>query len=463
MRKTFISLMLILATLVVSGCVIKPKGSGDMEKNLQQQGQVYAQPFEKRSLPEISSPTSWREVLQRGLLANGEVESAYFEWSAAMQRVTEQGTWPNSNVQVSGDYMLKPSGMKAWDRTTLSLGFDQAMNLSAPIKVRKQAEVAYQQAQEAAEKFREAKFKVQRQILTQYLEIARMDEQIRIQQENLKLLELLKQNARTRVQTGAPQQDLLKAQLELRSAEAMLENDQAQVKSMRAILNGMLARPGDAPLALPAELPEARPMQAHDDQLLAMGVAANPELGALAAKVRGRSDALALAKLSYLPDISPTFSLTGDVSRSIGAMVVLPTTIPMIEAQIRESRDMLKSGEAMLRQVRSDRAATLVATLYALRNDEKQKELFLTLIMPSAQQILRSSREAYASGREPYADLIDAQRTLLNVRLQVANLHIEREKRLAELEELMGVDVETLANTAATRPTTQDGGEVEKK
>lgn len=204
-------------------------------------------------------------------------------------------------------------------------------------------------------------------------------------------------------------------------------------------------------------------MQAHDDQLLAMGVAANPELGALAAKVRGRSDALALAKLSYLPDISPTFSLTGDVSRSIGAMVVLPTTIPMIEAQIRESRDMLKSGEAMLRQVRSDRAATLVATLYALRNDEKQKELFLTLIMPSAQQILRSSREAYASGREPYADLIDAQRTLLNVRLQVANLHIEREKRLAELEELMGVDVETLANTAATRPTTQDGGEVEKK
>ena len=454
MKRTSTILALGVAVVLLSGCVMKPKGAPEMEKALEKAGEPYVKPFEKRTLPELPQPAEWRDVLYRGLLANGEVESAYFEWSAAVQRITEQGAWPNSNVQLGADYQITPSNMKAWDRTTLSLGFDSAMNLSAPIKIRKQAQVAYQAADEAAERFRAAKFKVQRQILTQYLDLARMQEQVRIQQENLKLLKLLVQNAKSRVQAGAPQQDLLKAQLELRSAEAMLQGDQAQVSSMRAMLNGMLSRDAQAPLVLPTALPAPRELLATDDRLIAMAVDGNPELAALAAQVRGRSNAIELAKMKYIPDISPNFTNTGDISRSIGAMVVLPTTIPLIEATIRETQAMLRSSQAMLRQTRSDRAASFVATLYILRNDEKQHELFEARIMLAAREVLRSARAAYSSGSVGYVELVEAQRTVLNVQLQIVNLYVDREKRLAELEELAGVDMETLAGKAATRPTT---------
>jgi predicted aspartyl protease len=46
-----------------------------------------------------------------------------------------------------------------------------------------------------------------------------------------------------------------------------------------------------------------------------------------------------------------------------------------------------------------------------------------------------------------FADLIDSKRTLIAARLAVAQVRIEREKRLAEIEALAGVDIETLGNS----------------
>ncbi|MGD9658375.1 MAG: hypothetical protein AB7U61_12205, partial [Methylocystis sp.] len=68
----------------------------------------------------------------------------------------------------------------------------------------------------------------------------------------------------------------------------------------------------------------------------------------------------------------------------------------------------------------------------------------LRLIMPIVEQLINSSLESYAEGTVQFAELIDSQRTYISVRLLVAEARIEREKRLAELEALAGVDIETL-------------------
>jgi outer membrane protein TolC len=122
---------------------------------------------------------------------------------------------------------------------------------------------------------------------------------------------------------------------------------------------------------------------------------------------------------------------------------------------------MLRESQAMLRQTRSDRAAAFVAALVMLRNAERQTRVFEETILPRAEQTLSSSRQAYTTATGSFIELIDAQRTLLDVRLLIVEARAEREKRLAELEELAGVDVETLggpssATSAATIiPTTR--------
>ena len=85
-----------------------------------------------------------------------------------------------------------------------------------------------------------------------YYDLALMEEQIRLAQQSLELQKLTVQNVRSRVQAGAvgggaAQQDMLKAQLAARVMENEIATMQSQAKAMRAMLNGMMARPGRCP------------------------------------------------------------------------------------------------------------------------------------------------------------------------------------------------------------------------
>jgi hypothetical protein len=54
------------------------------------------------------------------------------------------------------------------------------------------------------------------------------------------------------------------------------------------------------------------------------------------------------------------------------------------------------------------------------------------------------AQNSYSTGRSTYSELLDAQRALLNARLVVAQLRMEREKALAAIETWSAVDVEAM-------------------
>ena len=421
-----------------------PQGTRDEQAKLNAASPPFEPQIGARQLPELPAVASWQDVLSRAFLANGELESSYFEWKAAFARIDQAATWPNSNVALSFGYMFSPGNMKTWDRTTIGAGFDPSMNLSLPVKTRTAGKVALDAAREAGDKFRAVKFDLQRRVLEAYLELALTEELIRIERDNLTFLKLLSDSAADRAEAGGPMQDLFKALIESETAQNDLAGLQAKASSMRGELNGMLGRDAASPLSLPAALPAPRPVIADDAALIAVAVAQNPELAALAQQVAGRSDAVELARLAYLPDIIPSASITGSVSQSLGAMVMVPTKLPAIRAAIDEALSMTRSSEAMLRQTKQDRAARFVADLYLMRNAEREAQLYRARVVPAARQLVSSSRNAYAAGTIVFADLIDSERMFISVRRMVAQAQIEREQRLAELEALAGVDIETL-------------------
>jgi len=424
--------------------VLTPNGTSSEQARLKAASTPFEAPIAARQLPELPAAADWRDVLNRAFLANGELESAYFDWKAAFAGIDQAATWPNSNLAPSFSYMFSPANMKTWDRTTLGLGFDPSMNLSLPIKTRTAGKVALESAREAGERFRAVKFELQRKVLLAYLDLALSEEFIRIEHDNLTLLKLVSSSASDRAEAGGPMQDLFKALLEAQTAENDLASLKAKASSMRGMLNGMLGRDANAPLTLPPALPPPRPVAADDSQLIGVAVAQNPELAGLARQVAGRTDAIELAKLAYLPDFGPSLSVNGSLSQSLGTMVMLPTKLPAIRAAITEAEAMARSSEAMLRQTRQDRTASFVANLVLMRDAERQVQLYRQRVVPAAQQLVSSSRSAYAAGTIAFADLVDSERMFLTVRRMVAEAQVEREVRLAELEALAGVDIETL-------------------
>lgn len=442
----------VLIVVTLSGCAQTPKGAKEEGARLSAAGERYEKPFEQRTLPELPAEPSWRDVLHRAFLANGELEASYFEWKAAYERIDIAAAWPNSNISLGYSYALGPGQMKTFDRMTFSGGIDSMKNLSFPTKVAKAGEVALDEARASGERFRAAKFDLQRRVLTAWADFAFLAARARIQSDQVKLTKAALDTARSRIQAGGMQADLLRVSVAQRTAEDSLRATEAELKASRAALNGLLAREPDAPLMAPRSVPESRALPNDDSVLLAIAVDQNPELAALSRGVEGRTDALERARLEWIPDINPFVSFTGGITQFVGASVVLPTTIKQIEGGIREADAMLKAADAMLRQSKREKTATFVATLVLLRDAERQAALFERTVIPATEQIVATVRQRYAAGSASYLDMLDAQRTLLESRLAAARARTTREIRLAELEALMGADIETVGSVPAANP-----------
>lgn len=451
MRLTLIAIL----SLSLTGCVIKPKAASLERDRVAEVGKAHG--YEPGSagttrpvVADLPALPTWQDVLHRAFLVNGDLEAAFHEWVMAVERIDQAGTWPTSNVELGFDYMFSSERMKSFDRMTFSAGLMDATAL--PNKTYQNATVAWREAQAAAERFRSAKFDLQMRVLQAWADYVLQAERVRVQEENRDLLRLVSETAASRVRAGDAQQEQLRADVELRLAENELQSARATLDQQRATLNAMLRRAPDATLTPPASLSKPRVLAGDDNSVLAAGVANNADLAALGHDVEARQAAIRRAKLEYLPEINPMAAFTGSVSQSLGAAITVPTQLPRIRAMVAESRADLRRVEASLQQAKADRAGRFAATLLAIRDAERRARQFEQDILPLLSETVELTRRSYGAGTATYLDLIDTQRTRLDVRLMAAEAWAMRERMLAELEALGGVDVETIAATPTSAP-----------
>lgn len=432
---------ILFLALGIGACVIAPRGLDAERDSLEREGAPYAVESQQRTPPEVLPGAGWRECLERAFAVNGTLEARYFAWRAAVERVSASGAYPNTNLAPSFSYLLSGSGMTAWDRTTLSIGFDPMQNLSLPSKVGKAAEIALDEARASGERFRAAKFALQREVLDAWYAVALLEEQVRVQSERTILARAAEGSAAERARTSGDQSGLLRGEIERRQTELALTDLQARTQAARSKLNGLMGRDATAPVQIAQALPEPRPLVPDDGALLASAVENSPDLRALGALVSGGERALELARMQYLPDINPFVSITGTAERMIGVGLSLPTQIPRIRAGIAEAQANLRGARAQLMQERVDRSTQFVGTLLMLRFSERAAQVLEDEVGPPARQLEQGIAQGYATGTAGFADMLEARRALLDLRVAVVEARIERERALAELEEIAGADL----------------------
>lgn len=431
---------------LASGCVLAPRGTEDLRTQADKEGAAFAVPVAQRVLPEVSEQPTWQELLQRALASNGEIEVAYFQWRAALAEIDVAAGYPNTDVMIGASYLFGGAG-KGWDRGSLSLAPNSMQNLSLPQKVMAAGAVALENARVAGTRLRSLRLTLQQRVLTAYFEMALLGERIRLQHELVALLQIAVSAARAQADAGASQQDSIHASLALAQEESRLQVLQADLGQQRAQLNGLVARPADAPLQPPSILPPPRSLP-EDADLLLTGVSRSPDLEALTHAAAGGSRALELARLQFLPDINPFVTLNGGMEQMVGVAVSLSTMLPQLHGRIAAAEAMLRASEAELAQAKRDRASTFVATLLSLRSQERQETLLQRAIQPLAGLAAAGAQRSYEAGEGALAAVVDSQRTLLEVRGAIAEARMMREIRLAELESQAGVEVESQAMPA---------------
>ncbi len=443
MRRTAI----LFAALGLAACAIRPVGESAERDRAAEAGTAFVQRFEERKLPDLAPDAGLAAVQERAGLSNAELERAYWEWRAAIERVPQESTTPTT-AALSLETMLSGGMGSFLDRSSFTLSNDPMANIPWPKKLAVAGRIALDEARATGLRFEKARLELRERVTAAWWEWVVLGERIRLKEADLAYLDIAVAAVEARVRAGAATQgELLKLRVEESLARNDLETLRSEVPGRRAELNALLSRRPDAPVAMPGTVDAPRPADFADEALLARAADRNPELLALSREMQGRTQAIELARLQYLPDFSLGVGLDpGEWATRVMGMITVPILRrPAIEGAIEQARADVRATEAMRRQVGNDLAAQLVLQLYALRNADRQIRLFEEAIVPESDQAVRALQGVYATGRIPLQELLDSLRVWIDARAALAEVRAAREKSLARIEALAAVDTSASA------------------
>ncbi|HSO06172.1 MAG TPA: TolC family protein [Pelomicrobium sp.] len=260
----------------------------------------------------------------------------------------------------------------------------------------------------------------------------------------LELLRSLEQSVAARYATGrVPQQDVIKSQLEQTAMTSDLIGLEAESRQSAARLNGLLNRPGDAPLAEPRKLRPVPGSAVLEPGLLEQRIRdANPLLFAQASQVQAAERNRDLVRQNRYPDLSIAVSPIQEGNRLANWDVMFGISIPLQQdrrrAEEREAAEMLAAAHARREATSARLLGELRQAQAALEAARRQESLIAASLLPQARLTYEAALAGYETGRVDFATLLDAQRQILRAQLDELKAQVEQQVRLAEIERLVG-------------------------
>jgi outer membrane protein TolC len=250
--------------------------------------------------------------------------------------------------------------------------------------------------------------------------------------------------ARARYEVGrAMQQDLLKANVELAMEETRLAVIRQRIPAAEARLNALLGRPASRPLGRPALAPEASGDTLRLPALTGLALGLHPMLRMQESAVARERHRVRLAGKEGWPDLMVGAGYMGMKDEPDAWMGMLAVTLPIwrgkkVEPLKRETRASLASAEAEQQNARNE-VIRMVSEAWAVVESARTMTLLYTdSVLPQAEQSLAAARAGYETDRGGFLDLLDAQRSLLRLRLEYEESRAEYLKGRADLARAVG-------------------------
>ncbi len=430
MRTSVVNALVGLGVLLVAGCRGLPTAA---ERLSRQQVAVVAARLEvpAADLPALEPDAGLSNYLAFALLNAPAVRAAYFDWVAAVERVTVERSRPDPVLTFQADIA----------DTVMAVMPGLMQELPGPGKLRAAAAVATAESRAKYFAFETAVLQTAFEVKRTAYQLGLLDEQLRLQRETLALLTELEAGARAQNAAGkVTLQDVYRAQIEqdrLATEIANLEDSRRPLLAQFKAALGLHAGQPDPP---PPTRLESTPLTFDDDGLLEVAFRRNPRLKQMQAELQMAEAAIALARKSAVPDFS--LGVMSDVNASPVmvrplAGMSLPIWRDKIAAQIARATAGRDATAARLSAEQLRLTVELALKSFEYRELTRTLALLEEKLVPKARQSFEIARAGYLAGQIDFFNLIDAERTLLSFRLQAVEARIRREIVLAELSLLI--------------------------
>jgi outer membrane protein TolC len=379
------------------------------------------------ALPTLTADSSLADYLRFAVLNNPRVEAAYYDWAAAVERVTPARSLPDPRLTFETDVA----------DTVMSLMPGLMVDLPGPGKLRAAGEAVAAESRASYFAFEREILRTALAVKTAYARLHFLEESIRVENETLRLVRDLEQLAQQQNAAGrVTLQDVLRAQIARDQVETEITNLEDSRHSLIAELAAALGLgPEHAPPPVPNAF-EASTGDPRPEALLALALERNPSLRAMQADVERAEASLALARKSGVPDFSLGLEVDFQADPTLfrpSAGMTLPIWRDKIAAEIAAAQAEKRAAEARLTAEQVQIAAELASMLFMYREAVRDDALLRDKLLPKSRQSLDAARAGYVNGRASFLDVIDAQRTLFDFELEGIEARTQRELSLAAL------------------------------
>ena len=388
-----------------------------------------------------SDTLNLNDLVREALRNNPELKAFEYNRDAMEARVDAAGTLDDPELT----YMREEMPGFRWNES-MTQKIELMQMIPFPGKLSTKTEIAEIQAEHAHHEHMEKANEVLARLRSAYFELWFAQQSLALNRENARLLQQFTKIAQTRYGVGeTPQQDVLKAFVEIAKLDNQLITLRQQELAMKSMLGALLSRlPGDT-LGV-AAVPAGDLYLPTQDTLQYLAQRYRGMLLHDSLSVEESEKMLSLAKKEYLPNFKigieyvrrPFEEFRGwTVSAGIN-LPFMPWSIGRNAAKVEEASISIEKSRETLKNSRNMIRSSINELCLKAESVRKQLENYTKVIVPQTQLTLRASMTAYQTGRTDFLMLIDTYRMLVELSMEKLMLRMQFEQTVAELKREVG-------------------------
>ena len=288
---------------------------------------------------------------------------------------------------------------------------------------------------------------VRRDLRQTFYGLIAADERVRLAESVREIAGRLHDAAQARFEAGAaPRLEVLTADLAITRAETDIDLARSIRTASQATLDAVLNLPPQQALAVTGSLYEHAPVFVYE-QALATAVTSNVELIALDRQIAIESRRLDLLRAERTPtpvlSAGALFNNPGEFD--VGSRFAVSVGVPLFSRNQGE----IAASIATTAQLRTRREATrrvvenqVYGTLARVDASRRQVEAYEQRLVPTATDLATLAEESYRAGRTSVLALLEAQRSLRDLRRESLQAALDLQLALADLEEVLGTPIQ---------------------
>jgi len=419
------------ALALSAGCVGKPARGEKAARTQVENVAAKYRPQEGPALPNLTADSPLADFVTYAILKNPKVEAAFYDWKQSVEEIVAARSLPDPMLNLGAEIEKSLMGL------TPMIGADPMNNWPGPGKLPLQAEAALDMARQKRALFRAEMLSTALPVKEAYYQMWVLNERIRLTRETIAVVNDFERLALQRLQVGqVSQQDVLRAQIELDRLASDLASLEDAAKPLEARWASALGvRSGEPAVPVPAKF-EVEHLDLSEEGLLETAYKTNPRLEAMQTEVDRAMALYELAQKANVPDWS--WSVGANVKTSpITVMPSVGITLPIwrdkVKAEIAAADAATGAARARLSSEQLDVAVEFAENAYAWRDADRKVRLYEDKLISKAQASLDAASAGYTAGITGFLDLLDAERMLLEFKMNDAMAKGDREMALAEL------------------------------